>query len=57
MATLIAGVLGLLVLLVVIWRLWRVLNSDEPLEPGGSYGRQLFGRYREPEKPEDNGQT
>ena len=57
MATLVAGVLALSVFLVVMWRLWRVLNGDEQIEPGGSYGRQLFGRYREPEKPEDNGQT
>jgi membrane protein implicated in regulation of membrane protease activity len=55
--TLVAGVLALLVVLVVVWRLWRVLNGDEPPEPGGSYGRQLFGRYRDLEKPqpEDNG--
>jgi hypothetical protein len=57
MASLIFGVLTLLVFLVVMWKLWRVLNGDESIEPGGSYGRQLFGRYREPEKPkrEDNG--
>ena len=54
MQTVVGGVLALLVLLVVVWRLWRVLDGDEPLEPGGSYGRQLFGRYREPAKPEDN---
>jgi hypothetical protein len=55
----VAGVLALSVFLVVVWRLWRVLNGDEQIEPGGSYGRQLFGRYREAEKPkpEDNGQA
>lgn len=57
MATLIGGVLGLVVFLVVMWKLWRALSGDEQIEPGGSYGRQLFGRYREPAKPEDNGQT
>jgi hypothetical protein len=52
MQTVVAGTLTLLFLIVVVWRLFRVLDGDAPLEPGGSYGRQLFGRYRKPEPPE-----
>jgi hypothetical protein len=33
--------LGLLLLIRMAWRLYR---GDEPMEPGGSYGRQFFGR-------------
>ena len=25
---------------------WRILRHNETLEPGGSYGRQVFGRRR-----------
>jgi membrane protein implicated in regulation of membrane protease activity len=25
---------------------WRFLRGDEEMEPGGSYGRQLFGRRK-----------
>jgi hypothetical protein len=33
--------LGLLLMIRMAWRLYR---GDEPMEPGGSYGRQFFGR-------------
>jgi len=54
MAVLLVAGLALLAILVVWWGLWRALNGDKQVEPGGSYGRQVFGRYR---KPDDNGQT
>ncbi len=50
-APLLAGGLALLAFLFVVWRLWRALEGDKPVEPGGSYGRQVFGRYRRPKKP------
>jgi hypothetical protein len=57
MASLVIGGLALLFIASVWWCLWRVLNGDKPIESGGSYGRQFFGRYGEPKKPDDNGQT
>lgn len=57
MAILLVAGLALLAILFLWWMLGRVLNGDQQIEPGGSYGRQLFGRDREPKKPDDNGQT
>lgn len=57
MAILLTAGLALLAIGVVWWTLGRALNGDRQIEPGGSYGRQVFGRNREPKKPDDNGQT
>lgn len=52
----IAG-LVLLAIGVVWWALWRALNGDKQVEPGGSYSRQVFGRNREPKKPNLSGRA
>ena len=57
MPILLTAGLALLAIGVVWWMLGRALNGDKQIEPGGSYGRQVFGRNREPKKPDDNGQT
>ncbi len=57
MSPLVAAGLALLVFLFVVWRLWHALDGEKQAEPGGSYGRQLFGRFRPPRKPGDNGKT
>jgi hypothetical protein len=57
MHTLLVAGSTLLVLLIVIYRLWRVLDGDQEIEPGGSYSRQLFGRYRKPKLPESKAPT
>jgi hypothetical protein len=51
--TLIIGIVAAVFLLVaalglgrMAWRLWR---GDEELEPGGSMGRQMFGRSKSSE--------
>lgn len=53
MSPLVAAGLALLVFLFVVWRLWRALDGDQQVEPGGSYGRQVFGRFRDPKKRRD----
>lgn len=55
--SLLIGGLALLFIAFVWWCLWRVLNGDTPIESGGSYGRQVFGRYREPKKPDQRRPT
>jgi hypothetical protein len=43
-------VLGVVVLLLIFRLVWRLRN--EQLEPGGSWGQQIFGRTKD-EKPDD----
>jgi hypothetical protein len=45
LATFIALLIGRMV--------WRFIREDAEPEAGGSLGRQLFGRHKEPETPED----
>jgi hypothetical protein len=49
---LVLGVVAVVLMVAVVlafarmaWRIWR---HNEPLEPGGSYSRQAFGRYGTP---------
>jgi hypothetical protein len=56
-APLFAGGLALLAFLFVVWRLWRALDGERQVEPGGSYGRQVLGRYRKPKQPAGNDET
>jgi nitrogen fixation-related uncharacterized protein len=47
---LIGIVILVFVLLMIVRFVWRVRN--EQLEPGGSWGQQIFGRAKD-EKPDD----
>ena len=29
---------------------WRTFYGNEEMEPGGSMGRQMFGRYKKPDQ-------
>ncbi len=42
--------IGVFVLLLIFRLVWRV--RTEQLEPGGSWGQQIFGRAKD-EKPDD----
>jgi hypothetical protein len=42
----VAALWVLAVLAAVGYTAWRFLHGNEQLEPGGSFGRQLFGRNR-----------
>jgi hypothetical protein len=42
--------IGVFALLLIVRFVWRLRN--EQLEPGGSWGQQIFGRTKD-EKPDD----
>jgi hypothetical protein len=42
--------IGVIILLAIFRLFWRMRN--EQLEPGGSWGQQIFGRTKD-EKPDD----
>ncbi len=45
----IVAALWLLAVLVAMGVLaWRTFHDNEEMEPGGSMGRQTFGRYKKP---------